>query len=470
MGDFQMAIVTSDQGLAWALTQFNDGRNVSYQRYEDYLAGKQPLAFATERFESAFGKLFRAFAYNRCPAVVDAHADRLQVAGFGADNAKLSQEAQDLWDDNLMDVREGHVYADQFGDGDAYVLVDVNPESGKVQYWTQNPKLIRVHWDDETPNTIDLAAKAWTTDDRRTRVNLYWSDRIEKYVSRNTNEAGMPKSPIDYDPYEVEGEQWPVMLPVPDTVPVFHFANNGRTNQYGASELQSILPLQDAMNKAFMDMFVAMEMAAFPQRVLIGVDEPTTEEGRKLVEAFEGGLDRIFGIGNENAKVAEFSAVDIAQYLKVIETVDKTISRVSRVPVHYLEMSGDFPSGRAMRLSETPFTKKMLDRQRANGAVWAELQRYGLRCRGLQVEPGSIRTNWETVDASSAEDTWDLIRLKIDAGMALPSALREAGYEPKQIAAIELERASEYERIGDYAPALPLSSQRQQDEAVDEAA
>ena len=54
--------------------------------------------------------------------------------------------------------------------------------------------------------------------------------------------------------------------------------------------------------------------------------------------------------------------------------------------------------------------------------------------------------------------------------MALPSALREAGYEPKQIETIEEERAREYERIGDYAPVLPLVTERAEDDAVDEAA
>src|SRR6185437_13401767 len=140
---------------------FTDGRNDHYARYEDYIAGNQQLAFATQKFLTTFGQRFRAFAYNRSAAVVDAHADRLQVSGFDATDPTIAEEAQELWEANRMSVHEGHVYADQFGDGDSYVLVDVNPTTGEVQYWSQNPKLIRVHWDDERPNTIDLAVRRW---------------------------------------------------------------------------------------------------------------------------------------------------------------------------------------------------------------------------------------------------------------------------------------------------------------------
>lgn len=43
-----------------------------YERYDRYYAGRHDLSFATEKFQSAFGSMFREFAMNLCPPIVDA--------------------------------------------------------------------------------------------------------------------------------------------------------------------------------------------------------------------------------------------------------------------------------------------------------------------------------------------------------------------------------------------------------------
>ena len=56
-----------------------------YERSERYYNGQHDLRFATEKFENAFGTLFREFALNLCPIVCDAIRDKLRVVGFSAD-------------------------------------------------------------------------------------------------------------------------------------------------------------------------------------------------------------------------------------------------------------------------------------------------------------------------------------------------------------------------------------------------
>src|SRR5688572_18199963 len=53
-----------------------------YARFERYYRGDHDLAFATEKFQTAFGSLFREFALNLCPAICDAIVDKLKVTGF----------------------------------------------------------------------------------------------------------------------------------------------------------------------------------------------------------------------------------------------------------------------------------------------------------------------------------------------------------------------------------------------------
>lgn len=420
-----------DNPVAWAVKAFHDGRNDTYRRYQAYLDGDQPLMFATEKFRSAFGRLFEAFAYNRCEAVVDAHADRLQVGGFGANNETVSGRAQEVWDANHMDVREGHIESDAFGLGDSHLIVEKHVTSGDVHMWIQNPATVRVHYSEDVPGQIDLAAKTWRDEREYQRLNLYFAGRIEKYISRHRAFSGMPTSDKSFQRYDFLGEPWSFVLNVPDVVPVFPFANNGRTNSYGVSELRHVLPLQDALNKTIMDTLVAMEFAAYPQRVIIGV-EPT-EDQEKVIQRFEAGLTRIVTLFAPDAKIGEFSAANIAQYLAIAEFFDLAIARVTKVPVHHLTMTGGFPSGRALRIAEAPFTRKLEDRQKAFSVPFSEAMSYGLALDGLATRPGDLRINWTPAAPLSEEDELDMALQKDSLGFPLEQILKEMGYEESQI-------------------------------------
>src|SRR5687767_4956981 len=75
---------TPDQSIndiTWGLGELA-ARTQQWRLYLDYYNGLHRLAFATEKWRTQFGTLFKAFADNLCPAVVDAKADRLQIAGF----------------------------------------------------------------------------------------------------------------------------------------------------------------------------------------------------------------------------------------------------------------------------------------------------------------------------------------------------------------------------------------------------
>lgn len=189
---------------------------------------------------------------------------------------------------------------------------------------------------------------------------------------------------------------------------------------------------------------VATEFGAFPQRVLMGV-EPENDDEKNQIAKFEAGIDRLLTLFHEGSKIGEFSAVDIANYIEFAEFWDTTVSRVSRVPIHYLKATGATASGETFRMMEQPFTSKIEDRQRSFGYVYADAVRYGLRLQGLDVKPGEIEVKWAPAAPHSEEDTWTLIEKKVRAGMPFVAALREGGYDPKDIATIMKEH--EIERL-----------------------
>src|SRR5580765_4916077 len=80
--------------LDWALNRVKNRsqRLREYKLYSDYYDGDQRLAFATERFRTTFGHLFKEFAENFCAAVVDSLTDRLVVTGFRSSDATVTTE------------------------------------------------------------------------------------------------------------------------------------------------------------------------------------------------------------------------------------------------------------------------------------------------------------------------------------------------------------------------------------------
>ena len=94
------------------------------------------MLFATEKFRSAFGSLFRAFADNLCSKVVDAPANRLSITGFSVEKGgeKLANEAWAMWLANRMDLRAGEVHTEALTSGDAYVIVWPDDDGQPIIY------------------------------------------------------------------------------------------------------------------------------------------------------------------------------------------------------------------------------------------------------------------------------------------------------------------------------------------------
>lgn len=444
-------MLDTTQGLEWATKAFADADQQRYQKYYDYMRGDHPLEFASPKFRSAFGRAFQAFAYNRMPMVVDAIADRMQITGFGSTPEGLAKDWQAVWDANNMDVRSGQVEREQFTAGESYVIVEMDPDSGDVLIWPQAAHSVRVHYADDRPGHINCAVKRWRDQEGYDRLTVYYPDRMEKYRSRNarpsfaTHDAAGDVSTYTttWEPYQPEGDSaWPLPLSVNDTVPVFHFANNAGVDNRGQSELADVIPIQDALNKSLMDLLVAMEFASFPQRYVVNLDM-NDEKTAESVDRVMSGIDRVLELYGDNVSAGEFTAANIAQYTQVVELFDTMISRVSKVPVHYLQMSGDFGSGEARRLAEIPFVAKVDDRILADTPVWSDVARYGLRLMGRNVEPGQIKVNWAPTAALSEEEQFRLAHEKLAAGWSQQAVMREIGRDNDEIAKIMAEKETE---------------------------
>lgn len=459
---------TDIQYVLWALRR----KQTLYQTYADYYAGRHPLAFATSKFQNVFGKLFEAFADNLCPAVVDAVADRLQVTGFstesgasGADPidaaagdatpAALAPEDQawQIWNANRMDRRAGEVHLEALTSGDAYCEVWPDPTTRSPRIWTVPAHLATVVYDPDQPGRIAFGAKAWRRYDNTTRLNMYYPNRVEKYLapggygtffSQQQNDPNVPlMTPLPgagaFQPYQEPGERWP--LPNPwGIVPIFHFGNNARVGDFGVSELRNVVPLQDGLNKALMDLLAAMETVALPQRWATGIEpvvDPVT--GVEMVR-FRSGADSVWQVANELAKFGDFAPANLAPHLEVINDFRIEIARVSGTPLHYMALlTGRVPSGEALKALDERLTKKCKDRMVSFGNGWEDLMRLALLMDGGP----DVLLSALWVDPAPVAELEHLQTLGLKQGLGVDdrTILTEMGYGESEVEGMLAEKA-----------------------------
>jgi Phage portal protein, SPP1 Gp6-like. len=423
-----------------------------YQKPERYYRGQHDLAFATEKFENAFGSLFREFAMNLCPAVCDAIRDKLRITSFqvqspsfslpGADEQASSPKPHaeactlNIWRRNRMQLRAGEVHREALVSGDAYAIVWPD-EDGHAAIFPNRAANVTVTYDEDRPGRITRAAKFWRTADKHTRLNLFYPDRIERYISAKPGEGTLPE-PREFVPY-VQSTNFSLSSAPKDKqakactlnnpykiVPVFHFANNADIGASGRSELESAIPVQDGLNKSVLDMLVAMEYSAFRQRWVAGL-EVERDDNDNVIPPFKAGINNLWTTPNDKAQFGDFNTTDLDQFLKVKDSFRIDMASVTGTPMYYLlPHTRGFPSGEAMQRAESRFIAKVRDRQSAFGQTWSDVMQFAAMIDGmgnLQIE-----TRWEDPSQTTERERLESILLKKRIGLPTEQALAEAGY------------------------------------------
>jgi hypothetical protein len=439
--------------LARALSMIND-RQERIKKNRRYYDGDHDLAFATSKFKNAFADLFKEFAYNMCPSVVDALADRLRITGFGKGTA--GDQAWVIWQANKMTQRAGEVHTDAFTVGDAYVLVWPDAEGAPV-ISVQTAEETIVHYADEDRSTIDWAAKRWSTG-KQIRLNLYYPDRIEKYITGARAGSGDPSARA-FQPYEIKGEPWPV-LHTYGRVPVFHFGNNARQGTPGRSELRDVIPLQDALNKTVADMLVAMEFVALPQRWATGIEVKRDPETTEPISPWRPTLDAVWTAPDSEVRFGQFDPANLDQFLNVQDRFLVAIARVSRTPLHYImPQSGNFPSGESLKTAETPFLAKVADRMESFGNTWQEVMLFALLVAETPATADDIETDWRDPAPKSQKEQAETAAIKIGIGVPLAVVLKELDYTETEIE--DMITAEETRQVAAQQAALDVIAARQ---------
>lgn len=392
--------------LEWWLARLGrrlDERWERMTRFEDYYAGRQPLAFVSDTFKAAFGDRFREFSSNFMSLVVDAHRERLLVQGIRiGDERSGDQDAWDWWQRNRLDAESQTAHTESLVKGLAYVLVWPDAATGEPEATVESALQVVV---DTVPGKSwkrRAALKRWYGDDARYHAELYLPDGVYKFVGSQANTYIVPgwNQGATWIPEEIAGEAWPVPNPI-RVIPIVPIVNRPRLSGQlvngvpapddGQSEIAMVMSNQDAINKLRADTINASDLAAFRQRWLKNWQVEVDEKTGQPIEPFKAAVDRLWILPPPDAddpnpavpELGEFEQTDLAPMIGAINMEVSHLGAISRTPYHYLlPQSGQPPSGESLKAAESGLEHKVDDSKIHKGESWEEVFRLNFKFRG----------------------------------------------------------------------------------------
>ncbi len=405
------------------------GRIDEYSRYYD---GEHPLAFASEKFRSAFGGLFREFADNWCDLVVDAVDERLNVEGFRlGDTTDGDKKAWQIWQYNQLDADSQLAHTDALIHGESYAMVWYGDDN-TAEITVEHPNQVIVAYAAGSQRKRVAALKKWVDDDGYVYATVYLPDGIYKYRSAKPTKSASSARVSAWVQREVDGEGWPLKNPL-GVVPIVPLVNRPRLLQPGCSEIRKVIPIQNAINKLVADMLVASEFGAFRQRWATGIEIPVDPETNQPIEPFKVAVDRFLISENADAAFGEYSQTDLTIFVKGIEMLVQHVASQTRTPPHYFYLSGQFPSGEAIKSAETGLVAKSHRKMRHFGESWEEVIKLALMVVGSRKANAMAETIWRDPESRSDSEQADAVTKRVSIGVPRQQAWEDLGYSPQQI-------------------------------------
>lgn len=419
--------------LKLAFTKLSDKR-LLYDNLFSYYDGFQPLVYSKKRLQDIFDKLDARFTQNWCAVVVDSILERIQLRQFTiADNPQAEEDINTLADANELTLEADSVHLACEVTGEAFMFAWREEGEDIPQAHYNDPRLCHAFYEAENPRRMRFACKWWRGDDKFVRLNLYYPDRIEYYI---TSKEVDEKTDIgDVSAFI------PAVVPVADNpylrIPVFHYRRERRAIR---GELVNVIEPQDAVNKLLSDMMVAAEFGAFKQRWIISsadTQKLTNQPG--LVWAIPGGDGE-----GQDTSVGELEATPLNNYVEALDKWTNAIAVITRTPKHYFfSESGGTLSGEALIAMEAPLNKKCQKHIDRFAVTWRALAHFMLQLQGVEVEETAIAAVFDKPETVQPRTEAEIREINKRAGIPLRTQLRDDGWTDAEIEAMEQDKAEE---------------------------
>lgn len=437
--------------------QENDAALVRLLR--EYYDGEHPVML-TGRQQEFLGALLAdgmpTFAHNLIKSVLDTLRERLSVTGISAgddEDETATAIAAQLWqwfERSRLTAEQIRLYRRALRDGKTYVMVDFDATTSRPRFTLhhvdageQAPGVL-FHRDPEDENRVLFAVRYWYQavdplkpgQAGKERKTVYLPGEIRKYIRGQAGNWEMVQD--DGDP------TWP--LPWVDRrgqplgIPLVEFANPG------GSEVVQILGLQNALNKAWLDLIAAADTNGFP---VLAFEYDTTRLGPSAggtSDADKEGADEIrFSPGRvveiDDGVIHRVEAANPMPMIEVLNRIEQAISGVSRTPVYYLRPvgGGEVPSGEALKQLESGLVRRAEERQLVFGQSWQDVFALAYRVNNTfgamlpDVPELDITITWQDANVRNEQAEVAVAEGHGRLGVPQEELWRRIGYTPEQI-------------------------------------
>jgi len=329
----------------WITRAEQNERLQAYKTYESYYNGDHGVAIPQKVKEALQSELGTVINY--CQLAITTVRDYIaggvvgaEVKGNDATEGFVYDvfDANYFWDENLLKIL---TVMTKLGD----VFVKLYIEDGRIKLTVLSPENVYPRYLTNDYNAMRYCAIKWWED-----VSL--SPTTEKLWKAQVFGPNV----VEYYTLGPQGGNWQLDK-VEDNVlgfiPIIHIKNTVDTLEYGVSDLQPLIGIQDAMNKTITDMLLTMDQQAFQRVWVWGAQSP---RGHKI--SMEPGT--ITEVPDPTGHIDVIQSNDITPYLaslKELQAQFLTVGSLSKLPIVEPEVSHP-ASGFALKVRTIPLEKK----------------------------------------------------------------------------------------------------------------
>lgn len=399
-----------------------------HDRFFRYYDGDQPTVYLTERLREIFRGVDEVFTENWCAVVIDSMLERINYTGFTLTDKTLEDTLKSLLEENEFGLELDDAHSGALVTGEAYFIIWKANEEEPITLDYNDSRWTHLFYHGGNPKKPRFAAKGWTDDSGSARLTLYYEDRLEYYSAKKGWSDISSARTFQPDPELFVDGTWPAN-PY-SRVPVFLL----KTSRYPKSELKSVIPVQNGVNKLLSDMMVAAEYGAFKQRWVI-----SNSDVQGKIKSAPGEIWDLPAGDSETGgqtQVGEFSSTELSNYLNAISSLSMAIGITTRTPRHYFYNSGGDPSGEALIAMEAPLNKKVTDRIDRFKPSLKHMLSFIAELMGIDLPVSQITINYEKPESIQPKTQADITKVRIDSGVPLESALKWEGKSDQEVAEV----------------------------------
>lgn len=499
--------------LSWLASE-DTNRQKQVLAYRSYYEGDPPT-YLTDR-QAQFLNVDREknFGANVCAVIVDSAVERMEVTGFevrpdspladtpsadmganGNGQAPPASREEQLaalldtwWSRNRMDAKQDHVHRAALRDGEGFIIVGYDADDARPTYdynFAYDGKSgVKVHYQPDSFTKLAFASKRWVVDSGPggqviRRLNLYFPNRIEKWVSRTSaksqyNEAFWQPHENEDDPTlqtvvitDGQGREYTASVSWwtddgtesgdPLGVPVVPFINRDDGTGRGMSEIDNSMPMQDALNKILIDIIAAGDMTGWQMLWTNGrlPDNFKVYPGAMLPVAPAEGAGE-----GETPQIGVITPGDPQGLINSGNWVLALLSGISSTPQSRFTPSAVRPAEGTQKQEEGALVAKVEGLHKSFGNAWEDVQRMGLKVAsafGSQALPDAdgltISTIWADAQVRNEREHVEALGMKVEKlNVPREQAWKEAGYSADNIRAMkDMKEQESAERVEEAA-------------------